>query len=328
MLDNNIDWCDIDSDKEYCIPHLPPLPHVELKCFPNVNLEKNQPETACSTGTVSETSEPRSSSAAGSRQNSTNEVCGLKSSGRVRSLIDRVKSNIESKKASQYSCAEGKFPKSTVFKNKKTPGWVCFIGKFPKLTTIDDMISFLKTNEISFIEIRLGRKKKPSDTTFGHADLPTKNDYDKLLALDGSLYKGRRIRIDHASRQTGFPANRKTWMTGKRKHTAGFRSTRQSHQLEDRVKLKNIKSNPNVQMKSQISRKPCPELRRAGSSKVTARSQRWKAVMHNQNRGLRYKHMYVKTYKVSGALMSSSSRRFRPERTKELDNQRQANSVS
>jgi len=333
MLDNNIDWCDIESDEEYLIPHLPPLPLVELKCFSKASIEKKQPETASSSVTVSETSEPGSSSAGGSRRNFTDEVNGYKPSDQVRSLNNSVQSNLKCKKEPQYFCAVGKFPKSTVLNNKKTAGWVCFIGKFPKLTTIDDMISFLKTNEISFIEIRLGRKRNPNDTTYGHADLPTKIDYEKLLALDGSLYKGRRIRIDHARRweppvnQRGLRANRKRWMTRKRKQTAGFHSIMHGDEPEDHAKLKNLKSDPVVEIKSQIPRKPCSELKRAGSKKVTARSRRWKAIMYNQNRDLRYKHMYVKTYKVSGTFMSSRSRRLRPERTYEVGNHRKGSSV-
>lgn len=333
MLDNNIDWCDIDSDEEYCIPHLPPLPLVELKCFSRASTGKEQLETVCSSGTVSEISEPSCSSAGGSRRNFADEVCGHKAPDRVRSLIDRVESNLKIKKASRYGCAVGTFPKPTVLKNKKTPGWVCFIGKFPKLTTIDDMISFLKSNEIIFTEIRMGKKRKPSNNTFGYADLPTKNDYDKLLALDGSLYKGRRIRIDHANPkepivyQTGFHANRKTWMTRKRKQTVGLGSTIRIYQPEDRMKLKNIKLNPNVVMKSQIPPKLCPEMRRAGCNKVTARSQRWKTIMHNQKRGLRYKHMFVNTYRVPGAFVNSGSRSVRPESSKEVGNHRKANSI-
>jgi len=62
MLDNNIDWCDVDSDEEYCIPLLPPLPLVDL-CFPLGDKEKEEPKMTCSSGTLSETSEPSSSTA-------------------------------------------------------------------------------------------------------------------------------------------------------------------------------------------------------------------------------------------------------------------------
>jgi len=315
MLDNNIDWCDVDSDEEYSIPLLPPLPLVDL-CFPLGDKEKDETKMTCSSGTLSETSEP-SSSTAGSCRNSAEEVSGQKASDRLWSQNDRVKIHLKSKKTAQYDCVVEKFPKRNGLKNKKTPKWVCFIGKFPKLTTIDDMISFVKSTGINFTEIRMGPKRNPKKTTFGYVDLPTKRDYDKLLTLDGSLYKGRRIRVDRANpkksaHQTVFHA-RKTQIVTNVKQTDGLGLGRQRCQQKARQRLHDVHSNPVIGEKTQVPRTVCPEVKRAGCNKVTARSRRWKRFMYNQKRGQRYKHMYVKTSKDSGVFVNSSSRILQPE---------------
>jgi len=307
MLDNNIDWCDVDSDEEYCIPLLPPLPLVDL-CFPLGDKEKEEPKMTCSSGTLSETSEP-SSSTAGSCRNSANEVNGL--SDRLWSQNDRVKINLKNKKTPVVE----KFPKINGLKNKTTPKWVCFIGKFPKLTTIDDMISFVKSTGINFTEIRMGPKRNPKKTAFGYVDLPTKKDYDKLLTLDGSLYKGRRIRVDRANRKKSalqMVSNARKVQITTGKQTDGCCS-RDRFQQKNRLKLQDFHSNPIYEKKIEAPRKPSPEVKRVGCNKATARSRRWKRIMYNQKRGQRYKHMYVKTSKDSAVFMNCSSRSIQHE---------------
>jgi len=313
MLDNNIDWCDVDSDEEYCIPLLPPLPLVDL-CFPLGDKEKEEPKMTCSSGTLSETSEP-SSSTAGSCRNSANEVNGLKASDRLWSQNDRVKINFKNKKTPKYDCVVEKFPKINGLKNKTTAKWVCFIGKFPKLTTIDDMISFVKSTGINFTEIRMGPKRNPKKTAFGYVDLPTKKDYDKLLTLDGSLYKGRRIRVDRANRKKSalqMVSNARKVQITTGKQTDGCCS-RDRFQQKNRLKLQDFHSNPIYEKKIEAPRKPSPEVKRVGCNKATARSRRWKRIMYNQKRGQRYKHMYVKTSKDSAVFMNCSSRSIQHE---------------
>jgi hypothetical protein len=317
MLDNNIDWCDVDSDEEYCIPLLPPLPLVDLLCFPQADAKKVELRATRSSGTSSGTSET-SSSTAGSRQTSADEAHGHKTSDRQPSYNDRVETNLKIKKTSVV----GKFPRPASLKNEKTTEWVCFIGKFPKLTTIDDMISFVKSTGINFTEIRMGPKKniKKIKNAFGYVDLPTKNDFDKLLTLDGTLYEGRKIRVDRANHKKSAThrmvlnaKNRKTQITRKRKQTDVSASRSRTYQQKDRRRFHDIQSNPIVGKKMQVVPKSSSEPKRPGYKKVTARSQRWKKIMFNHGRGQRYKHMYVKTSNVSGAFVNSSSRTARAE---------------
>jgi len=267
----------------------------------------------CSSGTLSET-EP-SSSTAGSCQNSAEEVNGLKASDRLWSQDDRVKIHLKSKMTPKYDCVVRKFPKTNCLKNKTTPEWVCFIGKFPKLTTIDDMISFVKSTGINFTEIRMG-KRNPKKTAFGYVDLPTKKDYDKLLALDGSLYKGRRIRVDRANRKKSalqmVSHVRKIQITNG-KQTDGLCSGIDRFQQKNRLKLEDFQSNTIRTTKIQASRKLNPEVKHAGCNKATARSQKWKRIMYNKKRGQRYKHMCVKTSKDSAVFMNCSSRSIQHE---------------
>jgi len=268
----------------------------------------------CSSGTLSET-EP-SSSTAGSCQNSAEEVNGLKASDRLWSQDDRVKIHLKSKMTPKYDCVVRKFPKTNCLKNKTTPEWVCFIGKFPKLTTIDDMITFVKSTGINFTEIRMGPKRNPKKTAFGYVDLPTKKDYDKLLTLDGSLYKGRRIRVDRANRKKSalqMVSNSRKVQITTGKQTDGCCSSRDRFQQKNRLKLQDFHSNPIYEKKIEAPRKPSPEVKRVGCNKATARSRRWKRIMYNQKRGQRYKHMYVKTSKDSAVFMNCSSRSIQHE---------------
>jgi hypothetical protein len=87
----------------------------------------------------------------------------------------------------------------------KIPEYVCFIGKFPKAATLADIQNFVKSKGINYTAVRVGPKKKPNANVFGYVDLPTKEDYDKLLALNRSSYRGRRIRVDHATPKIPSP---------------------------------------------------------------------------------------------------------------------------
>lgn len=303
---DNIDWCDVDSDDDFCIPDLPPLPLVKCLSFPSAAIAKEE-QITCSSVTLSETSE-RSSSAAGSRQSSTCE--------RPQKRSDRFRFN---------------FDRESSFKSKKGPDYVCFIGKFPQQTTIADMTNFVKSKGINFTDVRIGPKKKPNANAFGYVDLPTKKDYDKLLALDGSLYRGRRIRIDHATRKDPCLHRKKT-QTRKGNQSVGFGSARhktyQSKSSYNRPRLQKAHSDPIARKKTQVHRKPRTESRRFGcskattrsgyktvNSKATARSQRYKTIMRSQKRGPRNKQKYLKSPKNNGA--NTSTRFLEPSGRKE-----------
>jgi len=307
MFKDNIAWCDVDSDEEFSIPLLPPLPLVEMLSFTGAGVRKEEQSQSI---TLSETSEP-SSSAPGSRRNSVDDGCARIASDRFRIRFDHVASNLKSKKIpSNRGCSKGKF--STPLKSKNVPKYVCYIGKFPKVTTIDDLRSFLKSNEIHFTGIRLGPKKNPHATTFGHVDLPTKKDYDKLLALDASKYRTRKIRIDRATRKGHFQCDavyhsveqsatvnyspRKT-QRKKRNQTDEFGSRRQNTY---KPTLQKAHSSPIIGKKSRLAPlKPRLSLKQEGSHKVTARSQRWKRAMYNQNQRSGNNQKYIKNTRVS-----------------------------
>jgi len=95
------------------------------------------------------------------------------------------------------------FNKETVFENKREnlSGYVCFVGKFPSGTSARDLESFVSSKGIDFTEVRMGPKRKPNVNAFGYVDLPTKRDYELLLSFDGTEYRGRVIRVDHATRK-------------------------------------------------------------------------------------------------------------------------------
>jgi hypothetical protein len=315
MFKDNIAWYDVDSDEDFCIPLLPPLPLVEMMSFNDVGAKNEEQSPSV---TLSETSEP-SSSAAGSRRNSEDDECVRIASDRFRIRFDHVEDTLKSKKmAPNRGCSKRKC--STTLKRKSAPKYVCFFGKFPKVTTTDDLRSFLKSNEINFAGIRLGRKKNPNLTTFGYVDLPTEKDYDKLLALDGSMYGRRKIRIDHATSKENFQDDmlnqtveqsvtvthspKKTqWKKGNQ--TDGFGSRRGETNTPTLQKAHPV---PVVGKKPRLaplkSRLP---LKREGSHKVTARSRRWKKTMYHQNRRSRNNQKYIKSTKASRSPINSNS---------------------
>jgi hypothetical protein len=158
MVDTR-DWCDVDSDEDFCIPELPPLPEmVQCQIFP----ESPTPVI---------------------KREEISRIVNHKNPWRFR--IDNAKESS---------------PKTKV-KSVKSSEYVCFVGKFPNQTSISELKSFIKSNGISFTGIRLGPKKKPNVNAFGYVDLLTRQDYEKLLSLDGTLYRGRAIRVDHATKK-------------------------------------------------------------------------------------------------------------------------------
>jgi len=164
MLDNR-DWCDVDSDEDFCIPELPPLPMIEI-VIPTADHS-----------TVKE-----------------------EHSSRLATLTSHV--NTE---RFRFDFSKESSPKN---RSEKEGGYVCFVGKFPNHTSISDLKSFVRSKGISFTDVRMGPKKKPNANAFGYVDIPTRNDYEKLLALDGTEYRGRAIRVDHATRRETPKASR------------------------------------------------------------------------------------------------------------------------
>jgi len=158
MVDTR-DWCDVDSDEDFCIPELPPLPEM-VQCQISID---------------------PTSSASKSEE-----------SPRIVTPVNPQRFRLDPTKESS--------PK-TKAKSVKTIDYVCFVGKFPNHTNIADLKGFLKSKGISFTGVRMGPKKKPNVNAFGYVDLPTRKDYEMLLSLDGTFYRGRAIRVDHATRK-------------------------------------------------------------------------------------------------------------------------------
>jgi len=156
MVDTR-DWCDVDSDEDFCIPELPPLPEI-------VQYQIRTETTSSVTKT-----EPSSRS--------------VTPANPQRFQFDFTKES------------------SSKTKKARSTGYVCFVGKFPHQTSINDLRSFVKSKGISFTDIRIGPKKKPNVNAFGYVDLPTRKDYEMLLSMDGTFYRGRAIRVDHATRK-------------------------------------------------------------------------------------------------------------------------------
>jgi len=287
MFDDNIAWCDINSDDDFCIPDLPPLPPFESLFPPRVVKEKDERRTSISS-TVSETSE-KSSSAAESRKGLINEQRSSKTQDREQRASkteDRFRFFFD-----QESSSKSKKPKLD---------YVCFIGKLPQETTVVDITEFVKSNGIQFTDVRMGPKKKPKANAFCYVDVPSKKDYDKLLALDGLLYKGCKIRTDHATRRR-YSSQKKRKQTRKESKVVGLGYERQKSTATKSVdvgKRKKAKCNRFAGKKTQLSARQGTSSRRVGRNKATARSQRYKMIMRNQKLGSREKRKYLKSGKM------------------------------
>lgn len=161
MLDTR-DWCDVDSDEEFCIPELPPLPTIQF-------------------------------------------TIPVKDHSAVKEEQSSRLTMISPVNPQRFRFSKESSPKS---KSDKADVYVCFVGKLPNQTSIADIRSFVKSKGISFTEVRMGPKKRPNANAFGYVDLPTRKDYGKLLALDGTQYRGRAIRVDHATRKESTKVSR------------------------------------------------------------------------------------------------------------------------
>jgi len=240
MADNR-DWCDVDSDEDFCIPELPPLPElVQCQVF---------------------TEAPASVT-------KTEEIPRIVSRGNPRRF--------------QFDHTKESSPKAKV-KSVKAGDYVCFVGKFPNQTSIADLRSFVKSNGVSFTGVRMGPKKKPGVNTFGYVDLPTRKDYEKLLSLDGSFYRGRAIRVDHATRK-------ETYSRASRMKKVRPRSP-QSREYTP-------VSTPPLRLRKSYKRQEVLKKADVQTNKTSDRFQRFKT-QRSQKNGTRKKEKYRKVLKNS-----------------------------
>jgi len=236
MFDNR-DWCDVDSDEEFCIPELPPLPLLNLEATVTKAVTKDEEYQ---------------------------KTLSVVSKNHKRSRFDFCKDNS---------------PKS---KSEKAD-YVCFIGKFPSQTNIMDLRSFVTSKGIKFTDVRIGPKKRPNANTFGYVDLPTKIDYEKLLTFDGTVYLGRTIRVDHATRRE---------ISTKSPRTKKFKEQRDVYTPTSRIATRQTKSyRRNVGWKKADVQ----------TKKTNARFQRFKP-LRSQKTGTRSKQKYRKDSKCSTPL--------------------------
>jgi len=233
MVDTR-DWCDVDSDEDFCIPELPPLPElVQCQIF----------------------SEDRAS---------------VSKTGQIVSRGNPQKFLFDHRKESS---------RKVKVKSVKSSDYVCFVGKFPNQTSIADLRSFVKSNGVCFTGVRMGPKKKPGVNAFGYVDLPTRKDYEKLLSLDGTYYRGRAIRVDHATRKETSRASRmKKVRPRSREHTPV--------------------STPPLRQRKSYRRQEVLKKADVQTKKTSARFQRFKT-QRSQKVGTRKKQKYRKVLKSS-----------------------------
>jgi len=241
MLDTR-DWCDVDSDEEFCIPELPPLPILNWQ----------MPED----DTIIEKEE------------------------RDRGVTSPISSENPQRFRFDLSTESSPKPRSEI------THYVCFVGKFPNRTSIAELESFVSSKGINFTDVRIGPKKNPNANTFGYVDLPTRQDYEKLLSLDGFEYRGRSIRVDHATRKekTTRTPGRKKFRARREIYTPSSSSARQTKSYDRRGRgLKKTDMN---------------------TTKTSARFQRMKT-LRVQKTGTRNKQKYRKKLKSSVAELKS-----------------------
>jgi len=183
-------------------------------------------------------------------------------------------------KRSRFDFCKESSPKS----KRGNAGFVCFIGKFPNQTNIADLRSFVKSKGITFTDVRIGPKKKANATTFGYVDLPTKQDYEKLLAFDGTMYRGRAIRVDHATRKE----------TSTKISPKKFKQQRDLYTPTSRMAPRQTKS---CNRRGHFLKKADVHPKKTG-----VRSQRFKALC-SQKTGTRSKQKYRKEAKCSAPLL-------------------------
>jgi len=120
-----------------------------------------------------------------------------------------------------------RFDKFEDYKSTPSQSKTCFIGQMPPNCDVEDFQRFVDLKGVSVKEIRLGPRKKTNSSSFGYVDLVSDADFHKLIANDGTMYQGRKIRIDQAtphkknSRGSAVTHSRKAHHFGARKGPRG-----------------------------------------------------------------------------------------------------------
>jgi len=284
LMFDNIDWCDVDSGDEFCIPDLPPLPPIKSLSFQSAVIEKEEQQPLTSV-TQSETSE-QTSSAAGYSQGSTEK--------------ERIK-----------KISNGFVHRKRAKKGTKMPKYVCFVGKFPQQTTAAEMKQFVRSNGINFTKVRLGPKRKRNAFTFGYVELPSKKDYSKLMGLNGAVYRGRMVRIDRATPKGHSQKGKKEQTQKVNKTTRNQQSVYQPKQIDEHhtvLWLLKASSN-NVNEKNKWTpRKSGARVKHGGCGKVTSRSQKYRNHMYSHFGGFRNHNKRYRSPTASTKSSKSCSR--------------------
>merc|ERR1719317_1466216 len=127
----------------------------------------------------------------------------------------------------------------------------------------------------------MGPKKKFNANVFGYVDLLTKKDYELLLSFDGTEYRGRAIRVDHATRKKTFSKSSRSKKAKTREKDSSLSST---------MKLHNSKS---------YNRQPRLKKVDVHTKKTSCRFQRFKP-LRSRKTGTRKRQTYKKEQKSSG----------------------------
>jgi len=159
-------WCDISDDLG--LDGMPELPPILEPAF-----------SAPASPEKSATRESEESSTAGSAVNDNQDDSATKES--TRSFVSRSRFRFDK------------------FEDTPSQSKTCFIGQMPPNCSIEDFRTFVELKGVSVTEIRLGPRKKTNSSSFGYVDLTSDADFHKLIAEDGTMYQGRKIRIDQAT---------------------------------------------------------------------------------------------------------------------------------
>jgi len=204
------DWYDVDSDDDTPIPELPPLPFVKSESLP-IFSRADATHSCDSTRTCTDDVSEHSTSAAGSqRQESPFPSRRELPDQENHTYDDNLPQMVENKlHLSNRFCFDDAAVMRKQQKRALGDPIVCFIGNFPPNTSLQDLKDFVKSKGIVFTEIRLGPKKRPNSNGFGYVDLVSEEDQEKLLLHDGTEFRGRKIRIDQATKKPAATSSKK-----------------------------------------------------------------------------------------------------------------------
>jgi len=211
---SKLDWYDVDSDDDTPIPELPPLPLIKSASLPLLSSVDGM-HSCDSTRTCTDDASEHSTSAAGSQRQespfpSRRELPDQENQDTYNINDDNLPHLVENKlHMSNRFC----FDDAAVLRKQQKRAIgdpiVCFIGNFPPNTSMQDLKDFVKSKGVIFTEIRLGPKKRPNSNGFGYVDLVTEEDQEKLLLHDGTEFRGRKIRIDQATKKPQTTSSKK-----------------------------------------------------------------------------------------------------------------------